>query len=91
MTTTINYIDFEPKPLEKSFWGISSYENLDAVLKRANEWVRRNYSHEIVNIETVVLPNIYKNKKAFTEGTIQYYTGGHTVQNFQIIRIWYKG
>ncbi|AZQ44647.1 hypothetical protein [Nonlabens ponticola] len=91
MINEINYIDFEPKALEKSFWGSTTYENLEAVLSRANEWVRKNYNKEIVNVETVVLPNIYKNKQAFTDGTIQYYTGGHTVSNFQIIRIWYKG
>jgi hypothetical protein len=91
MTTTINYIDFEPQPLEKSFWGIHTYENLTATLERANEWIRRNYSTEIVNVETVVLPNIYKKEKATTDQISQYYTGGQSVQNFQIIRIWYKG
>jgi hypothetical protein len=91
MTTTINYIDFEPQALEKSFWGIHTYENLAATLERANEWIRRNYSTEIVNVETVVLPNIYKKNKATTDQISQYYTGGQSVQNFQIIRIWYKG
>ena len=91
MTTTINYIDFEPKPLEKSFWGTHTYEKLDEVLKRANEWIRRNYSTEIVNVETVVLPNIYRKDTAQTNQVAQFITGGSTVNNFQIIRIWYKG
>lgn len=91
MNHEINYVDFEPQQLERSFWGIHSYENLTDVLKRANEWIRRNYSHEIVNVETVVLPNIYVKGKAQTSKIAQYYTGGQSVQNFQIIRIWYKG
>lgn len=91
MTNTIKHIDFAPQLIDKSMWGGSTYEQLDTVLARANEWVRKNYNYTIVNVETVVLPNIYKGKEAFTTGTIQYYTGGHTVQNFQIIRIWYKG
>jgi hypothetical protein len=90
MTTTIKYIDFVPELLDKSFWGTSTYESIDQVLKRANEWTRRNYSHEIVNVETVVLPNIYKGKNVNSKNVIQYHTGGHLVQNFQIIRIWYK-
>lgn len=91
MITTIQYIDFAPKALDKSFWGTHTYENLDEVLNRANEWIRKNYSTEIVNVETVVMPNIYKKGKALTNESIQYYTGGHMVHNFQIIRIWYKG
>ena len=91
MTTTINYIDFEPKVLEKNFWKGTIYENIDATLIRANEWIRRNYSAEIVNVETVVLPNIYKKETATTHQTTQFITGGSTVNNFQIIRIWYKG
>ncbi|WP_194850559.1 hypothetical protein [Nonlabens antarcticus] len=91
MTTTINYIDFEPQVLEKSFWGIHSYENIRATLDRANEWMHRNYSKEIINVETVVLPNIYKKSEAITDQTTQFYTGGQSVQNFQIIRIWFKG
>ena len=90
MTTTINYIDFVPEALDRSFWGTFTYESLDEVLKRANEWIRRNYSTEILNVETVVLPNIYKKDEAETKTMIQYNTGGHLVKSFQIIRIWYK-
>ncbi|WP_148311396.1 hypothetical protein [Nonlabens marinus] len=91
MTTTINYIDFIPEATDRSFWGVKSYENLDATLERANEWIRRNYSREIVNVETVVLPNIYAKGTANSKEVSQYYTGGHSIQNFQIIRVWYKG
>jgi len=91
MTTTINYIDFIPEQLEKNFWGIATYENLDEVLIRANEWTHRNYSKEIMNVETVVLPNIYSKGNGNSKEVSQYYTGGHSIQNFQIIRIWYKG
>ncbi|KQC34020.1 hypothetical protein AAU57_12270 [Nonlabens sp. YIK11] len=91
MTTTIQYIDFEPRVLEKSFWGTHTYETVDATLERANEWIRRHYSKEIVNVETVILPNIYTKGKAQTNQTTKYPTGGSIVQTFQIIRIWYKG
>ncbi len=91
MTTTINYIDFTPEATDRNFWGVRTFENLDATLERANEWIRRNYSKEIVNVETVVLPNIYAKGAANSKEVSQYYTGGHSIQNFQIIRVWYKG
>jgi len=91
MTTTMKYIDFTQKALEKNFWGTYTYDNLDAVLERANEWIRKNYNCEIINVETVVLPNIYKKGIATTNQLSQFITGGSTVINFQIIRIWYKG
>ncbi|SCX95661.1 hypothetical protein SAMN05192588_0425 [Nonlabens sp. Hel1_33_55] len=91
MTITIKHIDFAPKSLEKSFWGSHTYEDLGMVLERANEWIRRNYNVEIINVETVVMPNIFIKEASITDQVTQVATGGSIVQNFQIIRIWYKG
>ncbi len=91
MSTSIKYIDFAPARQKQGFWGTFDYDTLDTVLERANEWKRRNYSYEIITMETVVLPNIFKRDEARTNYVAQFITGGSTVNNFQIIRIWYKG
>jgi hypothetical protein len=57
MTHEINYTDFEPKMVEKSFWGVKTYESTELVMEQVNEWTRKNYNREIINVETLVLPN----------------------------------
>ncbi len=90
MTTSIHFIDFEPKPLESSFWKGAKYESMEVTLKRVNEWIRKNYNRTIINVETVILPNIYKKDVATTVEVQSYYTNGHVVHSFQVIRVWYK-
>jgi hypothetical protein len=88
MTNKINYIDFEPKVIDKNFWGTKTYENLTAVMERVNEWVRRNYNHEIINVETIVL---YKNSTGDnnTNASRLNMHGGY-VYLIHMVRVWYK-
>lgn len=88
MTNKINYIDFEPKMLEKSFWGTKTYETTEIVMERVNDWVRDNYNHEIINVETVIIPNSTYQSKNSNVNKLNMHSG--IVHMIETIRIWYK-
>jgi hypothetical protein len=90
MTNSIHFIDFVPQITETKFFGGDKYESIDKCLERANEWIRKNYNREVINVETVVLPEIYHKKAADTKVVKTVTTGGSIVRTFQVIRIWYK-
>jgi hypothetical protein len=88
MTHEINYIDFEPKMVEKNFWGVKTYESTELVMEQVNEWTRKNYNREIINVETLVLPNSTDNLKK--GNTSRLHLQGGYVYLIQTIRVWYK-
>jgi hypothetical protein len=57
MAHEINHTDFEPKMVKKSFWGVKTYESTELVMEQVNEWTKKNYNREIINMETLVLPH----------------------------------
>lgn len=88
MTNAIHYIDFEPQVTEKKFWKGNIYEPTSAVMERVNTWVRKNYNHNIVNVETIMMP-----KPAYGAG----YSGAHKLNMHgghiylvEVVRVWYK-
>lgn len=88
MTNEINFIDFEPKVLDKNFWGTKTYETTEIVMQRVNEWVRKNYNRDIINIETIVVPkSSYTSKRSNTN---KLNMQGGIVYMIETIRIWYK-
>ncbi len=90
MNTPIKYIDFIPQLKDKSFWGGSTYESIDEVLERANQWTSKHYNKTVINIETVMLTNIYQKDEATTNEVYQLHMVAETLQYFQVIRIWYR-
>lgn len=84
-------IDFEAKQLTKpGFFMQGTYTELDQVLDRLNAWVDRE-DVEVVNIETVVLPNLYSEKEMGTQD-VSIRTAGEVSSTWnQFFRVWYRG
>ncbi|MEL6256253.1 MAG: hypothetical protein AAFR87_29890 [Bacteroidota bacterium] len=86
----IRFEDFVPEQLEKAkFLKKARYESFDSTLERMNEWQRRNSNYRIINIETVVLPNIHlKAEEGSTDVDLP--TEGEFSSNWhQFLRVWY--
>jgi hypothetical protein len=88
MTNEIYYLDFEPQVIDKNFWGTVTFENNDVVMQRVNDWVRKNYNREIINVETMILPKSTNSSKNLNVSKINMHSG--IVHMIQTIRIWYK-
>lgn len=88
MTNKIEFIDFHPDVLEKSFWGNKKYESIESLMKRVNEWVRKNYNREIINIETV--QTVTAGSQSRSSSSSRIVTGGGSFDMVQFVRLWYK-
>ena len=84
---TLQYKDFSPSAVEHKVLS-TEYENFPEVVAHANEWIR-NSGVTVLNVETVLLPNLQNLKD--TLQVIQSVSG--TVMNssylFQVVRVWY--
>ena len=83
----IGFEDFAPK-LVKSGLFSREFESFEAALAGANAWIDQN-GVDVVNIETVVLPQIWRE-----DGTtdVDLRVGGGTSCTWhQFIRVWYEG
>jgi hypothetical protein len=82
--------DFVPKLLKPAaFFSPAEHESFDAALAEANLWIKEN-EIKVVNVETVVLPNIWNR---FEEGSKDTALGvADTMPHFwhQFIRVWYE-
>lgn len=89
MNKLIRYKDFVPQVAARGpFGGISEIEPFSAVVSAANQWIENN-SIQVMNIETVILPNssqraydgVYKTEIA---------TGAEPIGWYQCVRVWYR-
>jgi hypothetical protein len=83
----IGYKDFFPAVVESGFFR-DEHETLQSTVVRVNEWIAQSGS-QIINIETVVLPNVSQAEDASqvgirTSGKISSYW-------YQVVRVWYEG
>ena len=82
--------DFVPEIIKKGgFFTIAKAQESQACLDQANEWIS-NHQIEVINIETVVLPNIHDELE---EGSMD--TNLDTLSDTssswnQFIRIWFR-
>lgn len=88
MTNKIEFKDFHPEVIEKSFWKGKKYESVDAVMERVNEWVRKNYNREIINIETIQSFTGHNQQRSESSSRIN--AGGGIIYMVQFVRLWYK-
>lgn len=83
----IRFEDFAPKLVKSGFFS-REFESFEAALAGANGWIADN-GIDVVNIETVVLPQIWRE-----DGTtdVDLRVGGETSCTWhQFIRVWYEG
>jgi len=85
----IHFRDFVPKMIEAPrLFKPGEYESIEDALKAANRWIDEKRIH-VVNVETVVLPNIWSR---FEEGPtdVALGTSGEMPSHWhQFIRCWY--
>lgn len=86
----IQFRDFVPEMLSAPrLFKAGEYESMDAALAAANSWIKE-YGIKIVNVETVVLPNIWSR---YEEGTtdVALGTSGEMPSHWhQFVRVWYQ-
>jgi len=82
----ITYKDFAPQMTKKGFFS-TTFQTFDEAVLAANQWIQQTQV-EIVNIETVVLPEMWsEDGTTDTELT----TSGEMMSSwYQFIRVWYR-
>ena len=80
----IGFQDFLPRVVKQGFL-FNEYETLAQTLERANAWLAQTQA-QVINVETVVLPNISKEEET-TAREIDVVGQGATWRQF--IRVWY--
>lgn len=86
----IEFRDFIPEMQNKgSFFKSATFEQFSEPLKRANEWIE-NDNIDVINVETVALPNIYAPGEEGTTDVQLRVSGDMSSAWYQFIRIWYK-
>ena len=82
------YKDFSPPAVENKVIP-TKYENFPEVVAHANEWIR-NSGVTVLNVETVLLPNLQNLKDTLqvihsVSGTVM-----NSIYLFQVLRVWYN-
>ena len=80
----IGYRDFFPTVLKSGFFS-KEHELLRDTVARANEWVDE-HNVKVINIETVVLPNIDNVSDASQVGIRT--SGEMSSRWYQVVRVW---
>ena len=90
----IHFKDFVPQRLKQSTgvfgWnrGADVHESLEETLVRANEWIEKSPIFKVLNVETLLLPNIFsRDEKVKTRINLN---AGEIPTWYQVIRVWYQ-
>src|SRR3954466_3855069 len=86
----LRHQDFVPHMMTPpGFFAPATFESFEAALSAANQWIKEN-EIQVVNVETVVLPNIWNRWEEGTEDP-SLGTGESPSHWHQFIRVWYCG
>lgn len=86
----IAYADFIPRQTSgPGFFREAEYESFNAALHAANEFVSSR-SLKVLNVETVVLPNVWDTSEEGTTDTSIRTSGDVSSTWHQFVRIWYE-
>ena len=86
----IRYQDFVPQmTAPAAFLTPAEYESFDQALHAANAWIKEN-EIRVVNLETVVLPNIWSRWEQGSNDTSLGTSGESPSHWHQFIRVWYQ-
>ncbi|HCX20435.1 MAG: hypothetical protein CMB80_13735 [Flammeovirgaceae bacterium] len=82
--------DFVPEKSKGGMFKSGKMQTFQEVLDIANDWIAQNPQYNVVNVETVVLPNIHEKDEEGSTDT-ELWTGGESSSNwYQLVRVWYK-
>lgn len=86
----IRYRDFAPHVIKRGLLHSDDYENFDAAVAAANAWIVAA-NIEIMNVETVVLPNISPDRSEGTiDGRVETEEAMTSINEwYQFVRVWY--
>ena len=86
----ILFADFEPRELKPArFFDSAEYEPMRKVLEDVNTWIEKE-NIDVVNVETVVLPNMHRLGEEGTQDPELRASGERSTYWYQFIRVWYK-
>lgn len=86
----ISFRDFTPAVKDRGgLFRQPTMEELSAAVARANEWAADN-DIQVINIETVVLPNIHLPGEEGSADTQLHTSGDMGSRWHQFIRVWYQ-
>jgi len=82
--------DFVPEKIKGSMFKSGKIGTFQDTLSAANQWITENPQFKVVNVETVVLPNIHESDEEGSQDT-ELWTGGESASHwYQLVRVWYK-
>jgi hypothetical protein len=86
----IRYRDFAPRLIKRGLLHPDDYETFDAAVSAANEWLAST-KVVIINVETVVLPNITPDRSEGTvDGRVETEEAMTSINEwYQFVRVWY--
>ncbi len=85
----LRYIDFVPKQLaEPGFFAPGEHEDFNAAVAAANDWLAGN-KVRLINLETVVLPNIWSRWEQGSADASLHTSGENPSRWHQFVRVWY--
>src|SRR2546430_16799671 len=86
----LRYQDFVPKMTKPAaFLSPAEHESFDAALTAANRWIKEN-EIRVVNVETVVLPNIWSRYEEGSRDPSLGTSGESPSFWHQFVRVWYE-
>lgn len=81
--------DFVPEKTKGGFFKPGKVEAFDEVMEKMNQWINQN-DINVVNVETVLLPNIHDPEEEGSTDT-ELWTGGAVSSHwYQLLRVWYQ-
>ncbi len=86
----LKYKNFVPRQIKDyGFFSDGDFANFDDAVAAADQWIRSN-EVEIVQIETVVLPNMYNSGEKGPNDTYLRVPDQYTNHWHQFLRVWYR-
>lgn len=82
--------DFVPVKQKGTMFKAGKIQTFQETLDAANQWIKENPQIEVLNVETVVLPNIHESDEEGSMDT-ELWTGGESSSHwYQLLRVWYR-
>ncbi|MFY0607882.1 MAG: hypothetical protein JXR10_14280 [Cyclobacteriaceae bacterium] len=82
--------DFVPEKSKGGMFKSGKIQSFQEILEEANQWIKENSDVKVVNVETILLPNIHESDEEGSMDT-ELYTAGESSSNwYQFVRVWYR-
>ncbi|MEQ8239806.1 MAG: hypothetical protein RIA69_11375 [Cyclobacteriaceae bacterium] len=85
-----NSKDFVPEKTKGGMFKSSKVQKFETVREEMNKWLGENPEIEVLNIETLVLPNIHDKDEEGSQDTELITWGETSSQWYQLIRVWFR-